>query len=178
MAMTHPDDRVQWLNDLIRLEIVLWDRIDAQLRHKHDLPLAYFQALTEISRASGGGLRVGDLAVQMRITVGGTSKLADRIESAGLVRRVADPADRRASRIVLTPAGRRVLTAATKTCSAEMASTVDPVLTGAQQRQMHTFVERLLAAATAEETAPAPKTARKVPVRARAPDPRGAGRGV
>lgn len=151
--MTGLDDRVRWLNDLVRLEIVLWNRVDARLRQRHDLPLAYFQALDELSRAPDGGLRVGDLAGRMRITVGGTSKLVDRVESAGLLRRVADPADRRASRIVLTPTGRRALTAATKTYSAEVAAALDPVLSGTRQRQMHGFVERLLAANTPDEQA-------------------------
>ena len=160
--MTHPDDRVQWLTDLVRLEIVLWDRIDARLRHEHDLPLAHFQTLYTIARAPDGGLRIGDLATQMCITVGGTSKLVDRIESVGLLRRAADPADRRASRIVLTPAGRRTLTAATRTYTADLAATVDPVLTGPQQRQMYGFVERLLTAVAADEAPPAPRRAGKV----------------
>lgn len=145
--MTQPDDRVQWLTDLVRLEIVLWDRIDARLRRRHDLPLASFEALHMISRASADGLRIGDLATRLRVTVGGTSKLVDRIESVGLLRRVADPADRRASRIVLTPAGRRTLTAATKTYATELAATVDPVLTGDEQRHLHGLVTRLLDAA-------------------------------
>ena len=145
--MTQPEDRVQWLTDLIRLEILLWNRIDAGLKRRHDLPLAYFEALYMISRAPDGGLRIGDLAEGLRVTVGGTSKLVDRIEAAGLLRRVADPVDRRASRIVLTPAGRRKLTAATKTYAADLAATVDPVLTGAQQRQLHGMVGRLLSRA-------------------------------
>src|SRR3712207_5139923 len=61
-VMTQPDDRVQWRTDLVGLEIVLWDRVDARLRQKHDLPLAYFQALREIARAPEGALRIGDLA--------------------------------------------------------------------------------------------------------------------
>jgi DNA-binding MarR family transcriptional regulator len=154
--MTQPDDRVQWLIDLVRLEILLWDRIDAGLRERHDLPLAYFEALHMISRAPGEGLRIGDLAGRLRVTVGGTSKLVDRIVAAGLVRRAADPADRRASRIVLTPAGRQVLAGATRTYAADLGTALDPVLTGAEQRQLHDLVGRLLAAAgrPAESTGP------------------------
>jgi DNA-binding MarR family transcriptional regulator len=141
------DERVEWLTDLVRLEIVLWNRIDAGLKERHDLPLAYFEALHLVSRSPDGGLRIGDLATLLRVTVGGTSKLVDRVESAGLVRRVADPADRRASRIVLTPKGRRALAAATRTYATDLAATLDPVLTANQQRQFHDLVRRLLAAA-------------------------------
>jgi DNA-binding MarR family transcriptional regulator len=143
--MTQPDDRVQWLTDLVRLEILLWDRIDAELKQRHDLPLAYYEALHMISRTPERALRIGDLATRLRVTVGGTSKLVDRIEAAGLVRRAADPADRRASRILLTPTGRRTLTAATRTYAAALAATLDPVLTGSEQQRLHGMVERLLA---------------------------------
>ena len=62
--------------DLIRLEIALWDRVDARLRESHELPLAFFESLLFISRAPRGSMRVGDLAGALRVTVGGTSKLA------------------------------------------------------------------------------------------------------
>jgi hypothetical protein len=42
--MTQPGGRVQWLTDLIRLEIALWDQIDARLKNDHDLPLAFFES--------------------------------------------------------------------------------------------------------------------------------------
>ena len=40
-----PPSRIQWLSDLIRLEIALWERIDTRLRQEHDLPLAFFESL-------------------------------------------------------------------------------------------------------------------------------------
>src|SRR5258705_13664366 len=108
-------DGVAWATDLGRLEIALWDRVDARLRESHELPLAFFESLLFISRARGSSMRVGDLARALRVTVGGTSKLVDRIERAGLIARQPDPDDRRASRVALTAAGRRRLSAAGKT---------------------------------------------------------------
>ena len=43
------------------------------------------------------------------ITVGGASKIVDRLESAGLVARRANPDDRRSSLVELTDAGRAEL---------------------------------------------------------------------
>src|SRR5258705_11321268 len=103
-------DGVAWATDLVRLEIALWDRVDARLRESHELPLAFFESLLFISRARRGSMRVGDLARALRITVGGTSKLVDRIAGAGLIAREPDPDDRRASRVALTVAGNRKLT--------------------------------------------------------------------
>ncbi len=138
--------RVQWLSDLIRLEIVLWERVDARLREEHELPLSFFESLYFISRSRDSGLRIGDLAQALGVTVGGTSKLADRIERAGLIRREPDPDDRRASRVALTPTGRRKLAAAVKTYEVELASALDSVLSRTEQKHMHHLVTRLLSA--------------------------------
>lgn len=130
-----------WLIDLVRLEITLWERIDGPLRAGHDLPLAHFEALHMLA---GGPLRVGDLAQRLRVTVGGTSKMADRLDRAGLVRREPDPADRRASRIALTPAGRRKLRAATRTYERQLAAALDATLSADEQATLHALVRRLL----------------------------------
>ena len=135
---------VAWATDLVRLEIALWDRVDARLRESHELPLAFFESLLFISRAPQGSMRVGDLARALRVTVGGTSKLVDRIERAGLLAREPDPDDRRASRVTLTVAGKRKLTTAVKTYEAEVASILGGVLSPREQQQMSDYVSRLL----------------------------------
>ncbi len=135
---------VAWATDLVRLEIALWDRVDARLRESHELPLAFFESLLFISRAREGSMRVGDLARALRVTVGGTSKLVDRIERAGLLAREPDPDDRRASRVTLTVAGKRKLTTAVKTYEAEVASILGGVLSPREQQQMSDYVSRLL----------------------------------
>lgn len=55
------------------------------------------------------GCRVYDVARELGITTGGTSKLVDRIEASGYCRRPRNPAGRRSSLLELTPEGRRVL---------------------------------------------------------------------
>ncbi len=139
--------RVDWLSDLVRLEIVLWERVDSRLRERHGLPLAFFESLYFISRSAEGSLRIGDLAGALRITVGGTSKVVDRIEAAGLIARGSDPDVRRAARVTLTPEGGRALTAALETYADAVAAFIDPVLEAGEQQQMHAYVTRLLAAA-------------------------------
>ncbi len=143
-----PVTRVRWLNDLVRLEIVLWERVDARLRADHGVTMAQFEALHTVATSAHDTLRVGDLAAALAITVGGASKLADRVVASGLLRRTPDPTDRRASHLSLTPAGRTALTAATKTYELSLADLLDPALTPTEQTQMHTLVTRLLRAAT------------------------------
>jgi DNA-binding MarR family transcriptional regulator len=58
--------------------------------------------------AESGALRVSELADRMSVDETTGTRLADRLEAAGLARRERDPDDRRATAVVLTPAGRRI----------------------------------------------------------------------
>jgi DNA-binding MarR family transcriptional regulator len=126
---------------------VLWERIDARLGERHDLSLAFFEALYFTSQAPQSTLRVGDLAKAMRITVGGASKLVDRVEAAGLIARAPDPTDRRAARVRLTRAGERKLSSAIETYEQEVATVFDRVLSSNERRRLDDYVARLLAEA-------------------------------
>jgi DNA-binding MarR family transcriptional regulator len=123
---------------------MLWDRVDSRLRAEHGVSLAFFEALFFLSRSEDGALRVGDLAQEMRITVGGASKLVDRIERAGLIRREPDVTDRRASKIALTSNGEGAFAAAIQTYQAEVATVLDAKLSLDEQHLMHQFVRCLL----------------------------------
>lgn len=56
--------------------------------------------------SSNGPLTLGDLAGKLACVRSNVTQLVDRLESDGLVRREADPADRRSIRAVITDAGR------------------------------------------------------------------------
>jgi MarR family transcriptional regulator, organic hydroperoxide resistance regulator len=101
-----PDLRLLF-NDIIRFEIELWNAVDARLKGDFDLPLTHFEPMSVIDRLPG--CRVYDIASELGITTGGTSKLVDRIEASGYCRRLPNPADRRSSLLELTPAGREIL---------------------------------------------------------------------
>src|ERR1700733_6167170 len=94
-------------NDLIRYEIELWDAVDARLKSEFSLPLTHFEPMSVIDKIPG--CRVYDIANELSITTGGTSKLGDRIEASGYCRRLPNPDDRRSSLLELTEAGRRLL---------------------------------------------------------------------
>jgi len=51
------------------------------------------------------GLRITELGEDVLLTQPGMSRLVARLEARGLVHRIGDPGDARASRIRLTPAG-------------------------------------------------------------------------
>jgi DNA-binding MarR family transcriptional regulator len=96
---------------LIRFETELWNAVDARLRADCDLPLSRFAPMQVVTRH--GGCRAHDIADGLSMTVGGNSKLVDRIEASGYCIRSPNPGDRRSSIIELTPAGKGVLARAT-----------------------------------------------------------------
>jgi DNA-binding MarR family transcriptional regulator len=82
-------------------------RIERDLAGHGDLvPLTWYDVLIELLEAEGHRLRQRDLARRVVLTRSGISRLVDRLEAAGLVRREPNPADRRGDLLALTEAGR------------------------------------------------------------------------
>ncbi len=125
-------------SELIRLETELWDLVETRLRRDHDLALTWFEPMQVIDRTPG--CRVIDIGKALSITVGGVSKIVDRIESAGLCERSPNPDDGRSSTIGLTPAGRRLLTAAVHTFTDEVDDWLGRPLSTSE---LHRFAETI-----------------------------------
>lgn len=128
-------------NELIRFEIELWDAIDARLRAECGLALGRFAVMRVIARH--GQCRVQDIADEMSITIGGTSKVVDRIEASGYCSRRPNPDDHRSSLIALTPAGERIFAQATEVFEAELARRFGAVLSTHSLAQLHTTLTKL-----------------------------------
>jgi DNA-binding MarR family transcriptional regulator len=60
----------------------------------------------------GGPMLARDIALLLGVTKQAASKLLEAMEGGGYVHRVPDPSDGRATRVGLTPRGRRLLTVA------------------------------------------------------------------
>lgn len=112
-----PDLRTLF-HHLVRLEIELWDALDQRLAAELDLSMGNLDVLLAIQRTPGA--RVQDVARELSITVGGTSKAIDRIEAAGRCARKPNPQDRRSSIIELTPLGADLLERALVIFDAEL----------------------------------------------------------
>lgn len=72
----------------------------------------WFDVLSRLADAPPVGLRMQELEELALFTRGGLTRLVDRIEAAGLVRREPVPGDRRGVRVVLTDEGRQRYAAA------------------------------------------------------------------
>jgi DNA-binding MarR family transcriptional regulator len=135
-------DLTALFSELIRFETELWNAVDARLRGDCDLPLTQFEPMQIISRQR---CRVQDIAEQLSITIGGTSKLVDRIEASGHCRRRPNPADRRSSLIELTPAGRRLLASATEAFDDELQARLGAAVSERSLQQFSTTLAKLRA---------------------------------
>jgi DNA-binding MarR family transcriptional regulator len=91
----------------VRTHTRLWDRIEAQMHSEHGLTMARYDVLAHLDFA-GGRLGLGDLAAAIALSPSGLSKLLDRMEASGLVRRDPDPDDARAALATITPRGREL----------------------------------------------------------------------
>jgi DNA-binding MarR family transcriptional regulator len=144
-------------DDIVRFESELWNAIDARLKSEFDLPLTHFEPMSVIDRLPG--CRVYDIATELGITTGGTSKLIDRIEASGHCRRLPNPADRRSSLLELTPEGRRLLGEAGVALDEELQRSLGDAVPERTLRQFAATLTRLRAAngaaavPTIEETA-------------------------
>ena len=72
---------------------------------QHRLSLVEFEVLMRLARSPGHRLRMTDLAGQTSLSTSGVTRVVDRMEREGLVRREACPSDRRSSYAVVTEAG-------------------------------------------------------------------------
>jgi MarR family transcriptional regulator, organic hydroperoxide resistance regulator len=131
-------------SELIRFETDLWNAVDARLRSEHDLQLTWFEPMQVMAKYPA--CRVFDIKKELSLTVGGTSKLVDRIEAAGLCRRLANPGDGRSRIIELTPAGQRLLAKATKSFEDELEARLESVVTGRALDQFGATLVKLRAA--------------------------------
>ena len=79
--------------------------LSRELESACGLPLAWFDALAQLRRAPERRLTMTELASAILFSKSGLTRLIDRMEEAGLVRRLARPGDRRSLHIALADAG-------------------------------------------------------------------------
>jgi DNA-binding MarR family transcriptional regulator len=88
--------------------LALADVLDSELERDAGIPLRWYDALIHLEDAPDG-LRMNELAERILYSKSGFTRVVDRMEAAGLVRRVRPENDRRSVRVVFTDAGRATL---------------------------------------------------------------------
>lgn len=91
------------------------ETLTRQLRADDGLPLTWYDVLVQLSEADGHRLRMQELADRVLLSKSGVTRLVDRMERDGLVRREGCPDDRRGTFAELTPTGEQRLRTAAPT---------------------------------------------------------------
>lgn len=102
---------------VMRAQQLVSTAVERALR-PHGLSFARYEVLMLLSFTRKGSLPMTKMGERLMVHPTGISKLVDKLEDDGLVRRVPDPADRRRTLATITPAGRRLAARATKAVTA------------------------------------------------------------
>ena len=148
------DDRITLWGLFLEVHAGIGRRLARELRAEMDLPDAWLEVLLRIGRTPGQRVRMTDLAKMLLFSSGGCTKLVDRMEEAGLVRREPCPDDRRATFAVLTDEGRRMLERALAVHLPSLQRYLCDPLDAQQRRELEAILRRLRSALseTADES--------------------------
>lgn len=112
--------------------------IEHELRVRHDLSVSEFEGLAHLPPR--GGLRHQQLAERVILTRSALTRMVDRLEARGLVRREVSVDDRRGVSVCLTDEGRRLRRAAVRTNNRVVRRVFGPQL---EEEDIETLVRSL-----------------------------------
>ncbi len=134
------------LHTSILLKSVLEERLVQEL----GILLADNEALLNVAHAAAP-LRMSDIAERLVLSRGGTTKVIDRLEELGFVSRQADPEDRRAVVVEITPEGRGVLARARTVIDASLSEMWAATLSDDEAKVVIDVMDRVIAAHHAKD---------------------------
>ncbi len=100
---------------LLRVHAGMTKALDAELLREHGLPLSSYEVLLFLADAPGGLLRMSELADGVLLSRSGLTRLVDRMERDGLLRRERCEDDARGYNAVIADKGRRLFQRARRT---------------------------------------------------------------
>jgi DNA-binding MarR family transcriptional regulator len=121
-------------------------------------PLSWLEVLWAIKRSPTGSPRMSELAEWLTLSRGGITKLVDRLEDAGYLKRVACSEDRRSLQAELTPAGERMLEEMRQTYAAEVERHLSR-LSAEEAKLLKAALEKVTASTCDEATGKAARAA-------------------
>lgn len=90
---------------VFRVQQILQQAVDAALR-PHELTFARYEALVLLRFSRSGSLPMSLMGQRLQLHPTSITNIVDRLEGAGLVRRVPHPSDKRTTLVEITDAGR------------------------------------------------------------------------
>jgi DNA-binding MarR family transcriptional regulator len=103
------DSRIDAWRAVVTSHAAVTERVQRALAAADLPPLSWLELLWATERSPNGRPRMSELAERLTLSRGGITKLVDRLEDAGYLKRVACTDDRRSLQVALTAAGERML---------------------------------------------------------------------
>jgi DNA-binding MarR family transcriptional regulator len=100
---------------MLRAHAELTKELDAELAREHNLPLSSYEVLLYLADAPEGRMRMAELADSVLLSRSGLTRLVDRLQREGLLKRERCESDARGYFAEITPKGRRLFDAARRT---------------------------------------------------------------
>ena len=100
---------------MLRAHSALTKALDAELVRAHGLPLSSYEVLLFLADSPEGQMRMSELADGVLLSRSGLTRLVDRMQREGLLRRERCEDDARGWFASITPQGRELFTRARKT---------------------------------------------------------------
>ena len=129
---------------LLSVHAAMMRQLEAMLQQKYQISHGEFEVLLRLSWAADHRMRIRELADDSVLTRSGMSRMVDRLEEAGMVRREVAPEDARGAYAVLTPFGQERLTAAEASNIALVNERFLSLYSEAELEQMGAFWVRFL----------------------------------
>ena len=141
--------QIAWAN-LLHVHARLVAVMDRELMAAGLLSMSGYDVLLTLKRAPGRRLRLSELAARVVLSRSGLTRLLDRIEAAGHLRRESAAEDRRGAYAILLPAGDEALKATWRVYEGLILEHFGSVISDNEARVMHEVFTRLLAAPVVE----------------------------
>ncbi len=129
--------------DLLHASSRLIGLMDSELTARGLLSMTWYDVLLQLKRAPDGRLRLSELSRRVVLSRSGLTRLLDRVESAGLLRRETVPQDRRGAYAVLLPAGDAALRETWEVYEGLILEHFGSKLSDAEAHTLHTVLSRL-----------------------------------
>jgi DNA-binding MarR family transcriptional regulator len=100
---------------MLRVHASMTKALDAELLREHGLPLSSYEVLLFLADAPDGRLRMSELADGVLLSRSGLTRLVDRMEGEGLLRRERCADDARGYNALITAKGRKLFQQARRT---------------------------------------------------------------
>jgi DNA-binding MarR family transcriptional regulator len=149
MSRRLPEPHLSAWRALLNAHAAVVARVEEALCEADLPPLAWYDVLWAIRRAPARRVRMAELADSLTLSRGGLTKLADRLEHAGLLRREPAENDGRGLYAALTDAGEETLRRMWPVYSSVLRETFVEAITAEEAAVIAEGLERAKTAASA-----------------------------